>query len=322
MIRHDIKIVNPPASTRWARTYRLRFPYADPSPFPSCDIDVVSLIPELDEWITRIFSPCLRGVVPRENPVSDNGALFRISRDAPKDGESRGRLRLQHPGGRSVSSKRPVRMACKLEYWMFEHLSWNLRGYSQIHATFADKGTGGVLMPGRTHIGKTTLALTLWQSGWSIYADDMAFIQPESGLFIPFPRPFNLRKETLDMLRAPALGCELRMGPPDYSEISAYFHPAWVPPAPGRDALPKPVQARWIVFPRRRERARKKPELRPLTRGQALRRLVPHAYATHEFGVRGLEILSDLVSRTEPYELVLGLPEENCRLIDEVLGGG
>ncbi len=213
-------------------------------------------------------------------------------------------------------------MAGELEYQVIEHMSWSLTRYSQIYAAFVAKEAGGLLIPGRTHIGKTTLALTLWELGWTMYSDDLAVLQPESGLFFPFPRALKLEGRTLEHLKAPALGNELRLGPPDYSDPFAYFHPSWLSPKRGGDHLPKPVEARWIVFPRHRARARNKPDLRPLTRGQALRRLVPHAFATQEFGVRGLEILSDLVSRTAPYELVLGSPEENCRLIDEILGGG
>ncbi len=316
----------PGADPPWLRMYRLRFPYKDPSPHPSYDAAVISSVPEMDDWIRRLFSPFLRDVISKDTRFSGEeapvGAVFRLMRDGPNTGKARGQIRIRPPGSRSASEKRPEGMAGELEFQVIEHVSWNLTRYSQIHAAFVAKEASGLLIPGRTHIGKTTLALTLWELGWTMYSDDLAVLQPESGLFLPFPRALKLEGRTLEHLKAPALGYELRLGPPDYSNPFAYFHPSWLSPKRGEDHPPKPVEARWIVFPRRRERARKKPELRPLTRGQALRRLVPHSYATHEFGVRGLEILSDLASRTEPYELVLGLPGENCRLIDEVLGGG
>jgi hypothetical protein len=219
---------------------------------------------------------------------------------------------------RSVSAGGPAEMAGELEYSLFEHVSWNLKGYFQFHAALAAKDGCGVLIPGRTRSGKTTLALSLWRLGWNVFTDDMSFLEPKSGLFLPFPRPFNLREETLTLLKPETAGCEIPVGPPDFDAPSAYFHPCWLP---GRNGLlPKPTGVRWIIFPTRRERARKKPDLRPLRPSQAIRRLVPSAYILKETRVRGLEIVSGLIDATEHYELVMGAPEETASLMDEQLG--
>lgn len=313
----------------WRRTYRLRFPYAEPgrrpSAHPACEVEVRSSAPEMDPWITRLFSPFLRGIASGAASPPDGGdgegAAFQLARDArARGGGPPGRLRLKRPGQRSTSASRPAEMAAYLECSVFEHVAWSLKGYFQFHAAFVAKGGRGALIPGRTGIGKTTLALLLWRAGWTVFADDLSLLDPVSGRFFPLPRPFHLLKETLALLRPPASGRALRVGPPDLDEPSAYFHPSWLPGAEAA-ALPKPVGARWVVFPRRAGGKGKKPALRPLRPSEAMRRLVPHAFGLQDYGVRGLEILSDLVSRTEPFELRMGSPEDTCRLADEAFGG-
>ncbi|MFQ5693591.1 MAG: hypothetical protein ACE5IM_11170, partial [Nitrospinota bacterium] len=272
-----------PQTTAGWKTHRLRFPHSGrgfrPTCLPSYEVDVISAVPELDGWIARLFSPFLQEVVSRDAhpPEEEDGkpAAFRVFRESrPRRGKRRCRLRLLRPGRRSTSASTPAEMAAYLEYEVFEHVAWNLTGYFQFHAAFLAKGGVGALVPGRTRAGKTTLALSLWQAGWTVYSDDLSLLEPGSGRFVPLPRPFTLRKETLERLRPPALGHELRVGPPDFDEPSAYFHPAWLAPDPGRQRMPEPVGARWLQFPRRPGAdlsgadpfgaGARKPELRPL----------------------------------------------------------
>jgi hypothetical protein len=292
-------------------------------------VDVVSSVPEVDDWVLRLFAPFLRDVVSQDMQDSseDRQAVpaFRLFYDPPKGPEnSQSRLRLQRPGKKSISAQRPAGIAGELEYAVFDHVTWNLKRYFQLHAAFVAKGESGLLIPGGTRTGKTTLTLTLWQSGWEVFSDDMSFLEPDGMQFLPFPRPLTLREGTLELLGPEGSGSEIPMGPPDYEETTAYFHPLWLSPDGGGDSLPdevpQPSQARWILFPTRRARARKKPDLRPLKRTQAIRKLAPHAYIFEKDRVRGLEILSDLVNTTEQYELIMGSPEETCGLIDSALG--
>jgi hypothetical protein len=49
-----------------------------------------------------------------------------------------------------------------------------------------------VIVPGRSHTGKTTLVAAAVAAGWSYYSDEFAVVEAD-GLIHPYPRPLGVR---------------------------------------------------------------------------------------------------------------------------------
>lgn len=68
------------------------------------------------------------------------------------------------------------------------------------HVIFVHAGVIGwndrvVLVPGRSHTGKTTLVAAAVRAGWQYYSDEFAVVDAD-GLIHPYPRPLGVRDES------------------------------------------------------------------------------------------------------------------------------
>jgi hypothetical protein len=68
------------------------------------------------------------------------------------------------------------------------------------HVVFIHAGVVGmhdrvVIVPGRSHTGKTTLVAAAVRAGWHYYSDEFAVVDAD-GLIHPYPRPLGVRDES------------------------------------------------------------------------------------------------------------------------------
>ena len=61
-----------------------------------------------------------------------------------------------------------------------------------IHAGVVGWGGRVVIIPGRSHTGKTTLVAAAVSAGWCYFSDEFAVVDPD-GLVHPYPRPLGVR---------------------------------------------------------------------------------------------------------------------------------
>jgi hypothetical protein len=69
-----------------------------------------------------------------------------------------------------------------------------------VHAALLSKDGCGVMIVGPSFAGKSTLSTALWKEGWSLMADDIAFIDSPSGTATPARRRVSLRFESRDLV--------------------------------------------------------------------------------------------------------------------------
>ncbi len=69
-----------------------------------------------------------------------------------------------------------------------------------VHAATIQSGEGLVLITGDSGAGKTTLTLTLAARGNAIDGDDIAMLNPETGLVCGLPRCFHLDDRSIELL--------------------------------------------------------------------------------------------------------------------------
>jgi hypothetical protein len=90
----------------------------------------------------------------------------------------------------------------------FAHLEHDVLTYciragsatAAVHAALLSKDGCGVMIAGPSFAGKSTLATALWMAGWSLMADDIAFIDSASGTASPARRRVSLRFESRDLV--------------------------------------------------------------------------------------------------------------------------
>jgi hypothetical protein len=94
----------------------------------------------------------------------------------------------------------------------------HLLAATSVHFTVVHAGVVAIdgellLLPGRSHAGKTTAVRALLESGAVYYSDDYALVSPE-GLVSPYPRPLGIRDAgTLRHRRPDELGASIGRHP-------------------------------------------------------------------------------------------------------------
>ncbi len=77
-----------------------------------------------------------------------------------------------------------------LHHWLATYT----RGYLFVHAGCVSWRERAIVIPGRSHAGKTTLTRALLEAGATYYSDDYAVIDP-TGAIHPFPRMLRVRPD-------------------------------------------------------------------------------------------------------------------------------
>jgi len=165
-----------------------------------------------------------------------------------------------------------------------------------VHAAVAAVDGRAVLLPGRSGAGKTTLVASLALAGWRYLSDEVAPLDP-LGMVHPYPRPLAL-EEPSTRLVPEALGRW-----PDAAGSLVPDLTLVLPSTIGAVAGPAPAQVAAIVFPE--VAAGSTACLGPLSRAEALERLLPLAFNGSEAGVRGFDLLAGVVRNAACRRLVL-----------------
>lgn len=127
------------------------------------------------------------------------------------------------------------------------HLAEHAPGYVFIHAGVVAAGEAGIVIPGRSMTGKSTLVHALVRAGATYLSDEYAVVDPD-GMIHPYPKPISLRLDPLTW-----------RFPPDASVPSEQIGTA-------------PVRARLIVATKFERDATWRPDI--LTAGEAALALI------------------------------------------------
>lgn len=134
-----------------------------------------------------------------------------------------------------------------LEWGMNWMIATTAHQYLIIHAAVVERNGLALLLPAPPGSGKSTLCAGLVFRGWRLLTDELALLRPDTGQFVALARPISLKNESIDVIRRFAPNAV--MGPP--TEGSAKGTIVLVkPPTASVEAIDKPAQPRWIVFPR------------------------------------------------------------------------
>lgn len=187
--------------------------------------------------------------------------------------------------------------------------------YLLLHAAVVEAGGRALILSGEPGAGKSTLAAALAFRNWRLFSDEVGMIRPGTRALLPVPRPVGLKNESIDIVRRDA--------------PSAVIGPAVVetrkgtvahvrPPADSLARAHEAAEPRWVVFPRFTADA--SPEVRPLSRAEALLRLGAESFNYSLLGAAGFHTLADVVDGCTCFELRYGNLEDALACVEYVTG--
>ena len=200
-------------------------------------------------------------------------------------------------------------------------LNWCITNYCHqyliLHAAVLERGGRALVMPAPSGSGKSTLCAALLFRGWRLLSDELAIIEPATGMLIPLPRAVSLKNASIEVIQR-FVGDSMRFGSivQDTSKGRVGHFAAPVEAVKRADEQAAPG---WIVFPRYRSNT--PAILADLPRGQALMRLIENAFNYNVHRHAGFEALADLVQASVCHTFEYGDLEQAVTLFERMADG-
>jgi HprK-related kinase A len=234
---------------------------------------------------------------------------------------SKGFRRLYRPyvfftiDGETPFQPLPLREALAMLEWC---LNWCIESYAHqylmIHAGIVEKHGAAFILPAPPGSGKSTLTAGLISRGWRLLSDELALIDPSSGLVFPIARPVALKNESIDVIRNFIPGAII--GPVAWHKTKGTIAHL-KPPADSVERFNEPALPQCVIFPK--FQAGSAALLNRYPKPNTLLRLADSAFNYTQHGVRGFEVLSTLIDRCDCYEFTFGRLDEATALVDSLV---
>ena len=254
-------------------------------------------IPGAFETVDRLFAPF------RDDGSDGHRRTYRLgtSRSEP------GLFELLVDGG---SIQRPPSAGSMLE-WIIADMTTEAVTQTAdlvcVHASAAALDGRAIVLPAPAGHGKSTTVVGLVRAGWDLLTDEAALFDLRDDLLHPFPRPMALSDASMAVL--PGLADSL---PASYEVFRRLDHHLTADDIrPG--ALGSPAKVAFVVFPS--YAPGRTTELVPLSRSEALMKMLRGTFNLERVGARGVETLGRVVGAADCYRLNIGALEPAVDLI-------
>ncbi len=163
------------------------------------------------------------------------------------------------------------------------------RRYLLLHASAVERDGRALLMTGISGAGKSTLATLLAAKGWRFMGDELALLDPATGLIHAFPRLISLKNAAIAAARA--AWPEARMGPLMPATPKGDIR-HMVPDAVAIAAMDTPARPALLLFPRYGF----DPEVRVVPPAEAFVRMTQASTNYVALGEAGFRALTGLIA--------------------------
>lgn len=180
-------------------------------------------------------------------------------------------------------------------------MNWCVTGYCHtrltLHAAVLERHGRVLLMPAPPGSGKSTLCAALMLDGWRLLSDEMALLDPATGLVTPAPRPVSLKNGSIDIIRRRAP--RAHWGPAAHDTLKGtVVHLRASSTSVARAA--EPGLPGWLVFPKYQADAPARLLARP--KAASLMQLAQNSFNQHVLGKSGFDALAEVVERSDCYD--------------------
>jgi HprK-related kinase A len=183
------------------------------------------------------------------------------------------------------------------------------------HAAVLARGDQALVLPGFPGAGKSTLCAALTHlDGWRLLSDELAILDPATGMLQPHPRPISVKNASIPVVSAFP---EARIGPVYRDTRKGDLSHLACPGSSVRQAA-VPARVRWIVFPR--FEAGTPPRVEPVSRTEAFALIAEQSFNQHRLGARGFEALCAMLDAAECHEISYGSTSDSLSAIRQVCG--
>jgi HprK-related kinase A len=167
-----------------------------------------------------------------------------------------------------------------------------------IHAAVIERGDRVLILPAPSGSGKSTLCAALTYSGWRLFSDEFALVDPVDGRVWPAPRPLSLKERAIEIIRQ--RHPDVVYGPAERdTEQTLFVHAK--PPAEAVRRAHEPARPGCIVIPRFVPSAPTTIEHVP--RARALIEIADQSFNYNHLGPSGYATLVELVRASQCYRL-------------------
>lgn len=181
-------------------------------------------------------------------------------------------------------------------------MNWCVTGHAHtwltLHSAVLEKHGCSVLLPAPPGSGKSTLCAMLMLNGWRLLSDEMALLDPTSGLITPSPRPISLKNQSIALIRQ--MAPDAVIGPVAHDTMKG--HVAHLKASDlslaGADLCVPPA---WVVFPKYELGTALKVTER--AKSTSLLDLASNSFNHHIHGRAGFEALVRVVDRSDCFDL-------------------
>lgn len=192
---------------------------------------------------------------------------------------------------------------------MFEWgLNWTIAsralGYVVFHAAVLEKHGQAIILPGFPGAGKSTLCAALCHlRGWRLLSDELAILDPGSGLLIANPRPISLKNASIDIVgQFPGARIGKRFADTRKGTVAHA--------APTREAIERcaePARPRWLVFPQFTPGGG---QTAPVSHAEAFALIGEQSFNQERMGEVGFRALCHLLGSVDCHQIEYGSTAE------------
>jgi HprK-related kinase A len=212
----------------------------------------------------------------------------------------------------------PVAQAFPLLEW---GLNWcvtsNAHQYLIFHSAVLARGDCAVLLPAPPGSGKSTLCATLMLSGWRLLSDELALLEPASGMLVPFVRPVSLKNASIPLITQRFPQATLTLPVVDTIKGTvAHLRPSTQSVALGRQK----AEPRLLVFPEFTRGMGDRLEVLPLGHAEATVELARNAFNLAALGATGFEAMASAVERCSCFKLRFESLDSAVKWLNQELG--
>ena len=201
-----------------------------------------------------------------------------------------------------------------LDFFVLNYFRNNSSRYAVLHAGMVVRNGSGIMLPGATGVGKSTLTAWLVRQGSGYLGDEHVVLDPSGPTLKAFPRPIALRAEAYRRLveADPALR-DMGFPLPVMERRDIFIDPD--------DLRQGSVQfdgtVKYILFPR--VSLEEEPFLIPVSKADAVMRLVRGYMHFHSHRFAAIERLSELVEHASSFALATGDLKKTTAVIDDLV---
>lgn len=186
-------------------------------------------------------------------------------------------------------------------------------GYLVMHAGLLARADRALMMPGFPGAGKSTLCASLCLlGGWQLLSDELAILDPKTGLMQPHPRPISLKNASIDVVSAFP---KARLGPVYHDTRKGSISHATCPIA-SIEAADTRAKVSWVVLPRFELGA--EPVCESISRVEAFALISEQSFNKERMGEVGFEALCSMLSDAECYQIVYGSTADGLKLVHDI----